>query len=239
MEPDISKFLSYEIKKELADRYFGFRKLIEEDKQALDKQVRLYTATIEQLICLDLVRIYILLKDKNLIDIFLDLTGLDEEIFYDPYVVESPTIRQRVFEGVKARGFSRAGRFVNLVLDGYDALTAHVERYRKKFEELVEDQEAIQEEVKLFYQKHDIGNIMGFLRSLDSSASEYSSIMDSDVGIGSSRELEKRMHVKPPVPIEQAMPIIPQLVPLSRIRKQLKKLARQAYRVHKDEFEVF
>lgn len=237
MEPDISKFLSYEIKKELADRYFGFRKLIEEDKQALDKQVRLYTATIEQRICLDLVRIYILLKDRKLIDIFLDLTGLDEEVFYDSYVVGSPTIRQRVFEGVKARGFTRAGRFVNLVLDSYDALADHVERYREKFGELVEDQETIEEEVKLFHQKHDIGNIMGFLRSLDSSASEYNA-MDSDVGISSSKELEEKMRLKPPVPIEKTMPVIPQLVPLSRIRRQLKKLAQQAYKLHEDEFQV-
>lgn len=237
MEPDISKFLSYEIKKELADRYFGFRKLIEEDKQSLDKRIRLYTATIEQRICLDLVRIYILLKDKELIDVFLDLTGLDEEIFYDPYVVDSPTIRQRVFKGVKARGFTRSGRFINLVLDSYAALNEHVERYRKKFGELLEDQETIEEEVKLFHQKHDIGNIMGFLRSLNFSASKYSS-MDSDAGIGSSKELEEKMRLKPPMPLEQTMPIIPQLVPLSHIRKQLKKLAKQAYRLHEEKFQV-
>ena len=35
MEHDIAKVLSYEIKKELADRYFGFRKIIEDDKEDL------------------------------------------------------------------------------------------------------------------------------------------------------------------------------------------------------------
>lgn len=39
MTSDISNFLNYEIKKELADRYFGFRKLIEEDKALLAKDI--------------------------------------------------------------------------------------------------------------------------------------------------------------------------------------------------------
>ena len=32
MAPDITQMLNYELKKELADRYFGFRKLIEEEQ---------------------------------------------------------------------------------------------------------------------------------------------------------------------------------------------------------------
>ena len=234
MEPDIAKILSYEIRKELADRYFGFRKLIEEDKQALGDQVRRYTITIEQQICLDLVRIYILLKDKILIDAFLEITGLDEEIYYDPYIVESPTIRQRVFQEIKARGFTQSSRFVNLLLDSYSSLVDHVERYGDKFWELLESQETIEEEIKLFYQKHDLGNIMGFLRSMETGSSA-SSVMDTGVGVGSSKELEKKMRLEPPQPISQLLPIIPPLVPLQRIKKPLKRLAKQAYRLQKQE----
>lgn len=234
MEPDIAKILSYEIRKELADRYFGFRKLIEEDKQALGDQVRQYTVTIEQQICLDLVRIYILLKDKKLIDTFLEITGLDEGIYYDPYIVESPTIRQRVFQGIKARGFTKGSRFVNLLLDSYASLVDHVEKYRKKFGELLESQETIEEEIKLFYQKHDLGNIMGFLRSMDAGDSAPS-VMDTGVGVGSSKELEKKMRLEPPQPISQVLPIIPPLVPAHLIKKPLKRLAKQAFRSQKEE----
>ena len=85
MEPDISKVLSYEIKKELADRYFGFRKLIEEDKQAFHREVRHCALTLEQKIGLDLALLYILLHDEDLIQRFLERTGLEEKIFYDPY----------------------------------------------------------------------------------------------------------------------------------------------------------
>ncbi len=234
MEQDIAKILSYEIRKELADRYFGFRKLIEEDKQALDEQVRFQTITIEQQICLDLVRIYILLKDKELIDKFLDLTGLAEDMYYDQYVIESPTIRQRVFATVKARGLTKAGRFVNLVLDSYDRLVAHVEKYREKFGELLESQETIEEEIRLFYQKNDLGNIMGFLRSLDTAGIDKASL-EAGGGLSSTEELEKKLRVEPPRPIGQLLPLIPPLVPLRQIRKKLKNLAKQAYKLQKQE----
>ena len=106
METDITKFLSYEIKKELAERYFGFRKLIEEDKDTLEKDLRHSKQTIGNRIVLDLSRLYILLRDESLIDQFLTLTGLGEKFFYDPYILTSPTIRARVFSGVKAKGLT-------------------------------------------------------------------------------------------------------------------------------------
>ena len=43
MQPKIEDILSYEIKKEIADRYFGFRKLIEKElKKLIDKAYTLH-----------------------------------------------------------------------------------------------------------------------------------------------------------------------------------------------------
>ncbi|MDH3329207.1 MAG: hypothetical protein OEM01_08245, partial [Desulfobulbaceae bacterium] len=97
MQDDINKVLTLEVKKEMADRYFGFRKLIEEDIQDYDDQVLASHVRLEQKIGFDLVRLYILLKDETLIHEFFQLAGLDQLIFYDLYMTESPTIRKRVF----------------------------------------------------------------------------------------------------------------------------------------------
>lgn len=237
MEPDIAQFLSYEVKKELADRYFGFRKLIEEDKQSLAQKVWHHTVTMEQNICLDLVRIYILLQDDELIHRFLAVTGLEEKIYYDPYLLESPTIRKKVFEGMKARGWTRRGRFIHLVLDAYDILVQHVAKYIDSFGELLADQETIEEEIKLFYRRHDLGNIMGFLRALESSGAEKA-VLDAGSGLCGLQGLEDKMRLEPPEPIEKCLPIIPPLVPLHSIRKNLKALARTAYAMQKKDFQV-
>ncbi|MBU0728237.1 MAG: hypothetical protein KKE17_03735 [Proteobacteria bacterium] len=229
--PDITKVLAYEIKKELADRYFGYRKVIEEDKVGLRKKVEDITRRIVQKICFDLVRIYVLLRDEHLIHEFLEISGIHEEIFYDPYLPESPTIRARVFQGVKMRGLTQAGRFKNLVFDCYDELVRHVGEYREIFGELLEDQEVINEQIRMFYQKNDISSIMGFMRSLDTQTTRG---VDLRAGVDplSSQVLEEKMKVEPPLPIEQELPVFPPLVPLSHIKGKLKTIAEHAFLFH-------
>jgi len=237
MEEDIAKVLSYEIKKELAERYFGFRKLIEEDKEELARELHFSSITVEHKIIQDLVRLYILLQDESLIREFLDLSGLGKKIFFDPYLLKSPTIRKKVFEKVKTRGLTQSGRFKNLVLDCYEMLVIHVDSYREKYAELLESRAIIEEEIKLFYQKNDIGNIMSFLRSLDSTGSSSSSL-DGGIQTDFSGSMEKKMRLKPPKAIEESMPVIPPLVPLSRIKSKLKQLANKASSLHEGGFHI-
>ena len=235
MDIDISKILTYEIKKELADRYFGFRKLIEEDKKELVRAIRQQSITTEQSIVIDLARLYTILKKPELIEIFLQLTGLDEAIFYDEYMTSSPTIRARVFAGVKARGLTRKGRFKNLFLGCYEMLVDHVDTYREKFGQLLEDRELISEEIEVFYRKNDIDSILGFLRNLDDPGNQ---MMAGPTPVFGTDSLQKKMQVTSPAPVESFLPIFPPLVPLPRIKKQMKKLAEQALINHPDGFEL-
>ncbi|OGR06719.1 MAG: hypothetical protein A2511_12305 [Deltaproteobacteria bacterium RIFOXYD12_FULL_50_9] len=237
MEVDISKVLAYEIKKELADQYFGFRKLIEEDKQDLDSKVHYYNRSIVQMVCLDFVRMYILLKDPALVSDFLQLTGVDEEIFYDPYIPESLTLRARAFHKFPMRGLTRAGRFQNLVFDSYEQLVDRVQEYRELFGDLLESEKLIREEIEVFYRKNDIGNIMGFLRSLNGSVS-LGTGLEAPVEVGAAENLEGKLRVEPPTPIVHNLPIIPPLPPLSQIRRRMKRLAEQAYAAHGERFEI-
>ena len=235
MDIDISKVMTYEIKKELADRYFGFRKLIEEDKTELAKSIRQQSITTEQSIVIDLARMYTILKKPELIELFLQLSGLEEAIFYDKYMTSSPTIRARIFAGVKARGLTRAGRFKNLFLGCYEMLVYHVDTYREKFGYLLEGRELIKEEIEVFYRKNDIDSILGFLRSLDSPVGQV--LYGPAQGIGTD-SLKKKMEVVPPAPVESFLPMFPPLVPLAQVRGQLKKLAEQALINHPDGFEL-
>ena len=234
MQPKIEDILSYEIKKELADRYFGFRKLIEEDKLNLNEKIRQHSIILEKRICFELVRIYSLLKDEQLINRFIDLTGWKERLYYDPYLIESPTIRKRVFLGIKKRGLTKAGRFKNLFQDSYDRLVIHVEQYRQQLQELIENHKLIDEEIKLFYRQYDIGYIMGFLRNLDSNQAADSIGGGAEAGLNDA--YAEKLRVKPPLPIEQQLPVIPPLIARPQIRKELKKLIDTAYRLHGDHF---
>ncbi|MBW2164022.1 MAG: hypothetical protein JRF43_06180, partial [Deltaproteobacteria bacterium] len=78
MEQDIGKALTYQIKREKAERYYGYRKIIEEDRQVLEAMISDLYFLYEQKIGRDIARIYILLQDLNLIDEFLRLTGWED-----------------------------------------------------------------------------------------------------------------------------------------------------------------
>jgi hypothetical protein len=235
MDVDISKVMTYEIKKEMAERYFGFRKLIEEDKEKLAALVRRQSLTSEQRIVMDLVRIYILLQDRTLIERFLILSGIEEVLFYDEYLLSSLTIRARVFSAFQVTGLTRAGRFKNLLLDCYELLVADVDNYREKFGELLDTQAFIAAEIKLFYQKNDLSSMLGFLRQLD--GDDHSGLAGPIVtGVGD--EMAAKLRLEPPEAIEHHLPVIPPLVRPDQIRGELKKMAEEALVLHPDGFDL-
>lgn len=227
MNEDINDILALEVKKEMADRYFGFRKLIEEDIREYDNQVLTSFLRLEQKIGFDLVRLYILLKDENLIHEFFQLAGLDQLIFYDPYLAESPTLRRKVFAGQKIRGLTRAGRFRNMVFDTYQVLCDDINHYRQNLRQLANERETIAEEIRQFYHKHDLGVMMDFLRSLDS----MSGGGDLAGGLvqGAGADLDQKMKVQPPPPVDELLPVLPQVIPLASLKAPFKEIVARAF----------
>jgi hypothetical protein len=234
MHSDIDDVLAFELKKEIADRYFGFRKMIEEDKMELSEKIRQHSLILEKRIVFELVRIYILLADEKLINEFTSLIGWEQTLYYDPYLAESPTISERVFKGIEKRGITKAGRFKNLFFDSYERLEIHVDQYRQQLQALIDSREVITEEIELFYKKNDIGNIMCFLRGLNSCASAGPMLGSIEAGLHNDHE--KKMRVEPPLPIEQQLPTIHPLVSLGSIRKKLRKLVDRAYKMRSEHF---
>jgi len=229
MQDDINKVLTLEVKKEMAERYFGFRKLIEEDIKDYDDQVLASHARLEQQIGFDLVRLYILLKDESLIHEFFKLAGLDRLIFYDLYMTESPTIKKRVFADQKVSGLTQAGRYRNMVFDTYKKLAADIEDYRQNMLELAKERETIAEEIRLFYKKHDLGTMMDFLRGLEGEHMYTSGTMSGGLVTQTGEDLERKMRVKPPPPVDELLPQIPPVTPLPKIKTRLKKIVNRAY----------
>ena len=234
MKPSFEDIMAVELKKEIAQRYFGFRKMIEEDTLDLTQKMKYQLTILEKRISFELIRIYILLKDEGLIKNFIKLTGWEERLFYEPYITESETIRKKVFKGIEISGLTRAGRFKNLLFDAYERLVEHVEHYREHLEEIETCRETINAEIELFYRENDIGNIMGFLRSMDSIGGNEDS-MGINPAVGSEATLTHKMRIEEPPPIDPELIAIPPLIPLPNISKEFKKLADKAFKLHGEE----
>jgi hypothetical protein len=226
---DLNTTLAFEVKKELADRYFGFRKIIEEDTNAYQKNVIASALELEERIGFDLIRIYVLLQNDDLIQDFFKLTGLGEILFYDQYVNKSATIRKQMLADIPIHGFTRKMRFSNLFFEIYDLLEQDVIDYRQRVMDLAMDQETIKEEINLFYQKNDITGIMLFLRGMDGANSGSSGSMAGSIDQVNAITMEEKMRLQAPQPIEKLLPILPLMPPAKVIRKELKELVNIAF----------
>ncbi len=225
---DITEILAFEVKKEMADRYFGFRKRIEDDTVAYSERLALSSLELENKIGFALIRIYILLGRETLISSFLSLVGLPRDFFYDRYILESPTIRKRVFTGIAYRGLTWKRGFRNMFYDTYDNLAAYIDEYRKTVTELTEEQETIREQINLFYRKNDIDSIMNFIRRLDNPEPGILSNMQSAGNGGPGQSLSGQMRLHPPLPACEVLPTIAPLPPQKTIQRELKQLVKSA-----------
>jgi len=230
---DFAQSLAFEIKKDIAERYFGFRKVIEEDSSDYQQEVIDSALSLETEIGFDLLRIYSLLQKDKFIHRFYELTGLGEVLFFDSYVTSSPTIRKRLFENLQVRGFLKKSRFQNMFFDIYQVLHEHVENYRARIAALIEDHDVIEEEIKLFYKKNDISGIMLFLRDLDGDASTAGT-MSGGISDGGTISMEKKMRMHAPDSVEKILPVLPTIPTTSAIRSELKALAEEALDLQPD-----
>ncbi|MFO7761923.1 MAG: hypothetical protein ACQES8_07305 [Thermodesulfobacteriota bacterium] len=234
MNKDFDRDIGFEVKKDIADRYFDFRRLIEEDTRNYEDRVRASSALLEQKVGFDMIRLYILLKDQQLIREFLELTGLKQMIFYDPGLNESETIKKKAFKDRNVKGLTRKNRFINMVFDTYQDLGRHIEEYREILKELAEEREYIADEIKAFYDRNDLSAIMGFMRGLEDSSLCKTSSMEGGLNPKSYDHLEQKMKLTPPQPVEELLPIIPRLPPLSEIKSRLKKIIDRAWQLQPD-----
>ena len=234
MDSDITDFLNLEIKRDLAERYFSFRKLIEEDSQALNEKIAAFVLN-EQKVAIDLTRIYILLHDPDLIWEFLSLSGLERDFYLDMYVRESPTIQARLFKDVKVWGLTWSGRFTKMFLACYEDLVVHVDAFREHYTQLVNRHGILAEEIDLFYRKNDISSIMGFLRGMDSGTG-VGGQLEGAITSGFNESMEDKMRISLPQPLEKTLTLIPPLVPADQIKKELKNMATAALAFHPKDF---
>ena len=224
---DFAQTLAFEVKKDIAERYFGFRKIIEEDSNDYQKEIIESTLVLETKIGFDLLRIYALLQEDSLIKEFYTLTNLGDVLFFDSYISTSQSIRKRLFQDQDIHGFFRQSRFSNMFFDTYDSLRNHVDDYRDRIAMLAEDREVIEEEIKLFYQKNDISGIMLFLRNLDGDSGTSGTMYGSIEG-GGTITMEEKMRLHAPQPVEKFLPVLRELPDSSSIKQELKALVNQA-----------
>lgn len=228
---NIENILTLEVKREIANRYFGFRRIIEEDTENYLTEVRATAKHLEKTVGHELVRIYHLLDRQDLLSRFFSLTGLPEGLFQDAYINTEP-VKSEIIAQQNFRGITRKRCLRNIFFDAYDRLHSAIIAHREICDALEEEQKTIGEQIRLFYRKNDINTIFHFLRGLDSTTMDLGSTAITNEYSGS---LEAKLQIESPPPVEDLLPQLPAIPPLKKLRKDLKALVSKAYDLHSDQ----
>jgi hypothetical protein len=228
MTNDIGKALAYQVKREIAERYFGLRKFIEEERRSLEETFSTLNEFYELKIGPDLIRIYSILVVPRLIDRFMGLVGWEGRPFYDDYVVESRTIRVRLFQGMELHGWTSQTRFRNRLLDSYEKLFEDGTYYMRRVQEAVEEGDVINEEIRQFKNKFSLEEILSFIASLDRNDA-LTGVLGDNLPKGAAAELDARLDIAPVDDVLARLPRIPELPEPEAARARLKELAAEAF----------
>ncbi len=231
MGQDISKALVYQIKREIAERYFGLRKVIEEDRQALETMISEFSLLYSKTVGRDMLRIYALLRAPELIDDFLRVIGWKRRPFFDQQVIDSTGDREQLFKGMSLHGWTDYSKFVHLLLDSYERLYRDLYKSRERLEEILDEIQVVKEEVRQFKGKFSLDEIMNFIRTLDR-RDELVSVLGEDQPLGKMEDMSARLALPSLDEIERSVPEVPELPPLDRIKADIKGLARRVARVY-------
>ena len=237
MSYDIEKALAYQLKKEIAERYFALRKLIEDDtsnaKVLLERLDSVYRKRIRPAI----LRIYVLLSDEDLIREFSNLLGLKSPPFLEEYLKLSKHEKRKLIEELEPHGWFKESRFLNMLLDSYKQLYREWEQYHELREEVLDELQIVKEEMDQFTRNYSLDEIMHFLRTLDIEQENASRALGKVVEGRKMGEFDKRLGFSQD--INELFNKVPELDALSTpefVEKDLKDLGKMAWKRHQDEF---
>lgn len=229
---NIADALAYEIKREVANRYFGFRKQIESDTNIYLEKLHNYNRGHCDKIRLDLQRLQFLFPDKELFIAISELAELPPD-FTVRLLSNSPTPSSTdLFYNLKGHGFTKKGRFQNLCGKVYELLALHINEYRETFIELAEEHQEICRQIASFYRTNDLSGILTFFRELDNSANWRTSVLQTDTPVGGSQQIDRDLRLPYPAPVTDTMTPLSSPKSLHNLKKQLSSICRIAIDRH-------
>jgi hypothetical protein len=234
---DFTKALAYEIKQDIANRYFGFRKRIETESNQYLEELQSAGKELAADIIAEVERMHCLLRKDDLFRAFIDFTGLPDELtnkmscsmacsIANP---QCPSQWQTLFAGLKGKGLTRRRRYRHLVYNVYRSLCDNIAAYRDIFTRLEEEHEDICKEIDSFYRNNDLSGILNFLREIDNPSGFHAGALQADRASLAGRNMDQELRISPPPPVTTMLYSLIQPPPLQEAKSTLDVFMKEAF----------
>ncbi|MGQ9688973.1 MAG: hypothetical protein ACUVXF_09335 [Desulfobaccales bacterium] len=211
--------LKIQIKKEIIDNYFGERRYLEEETQALNDEVAAYQKNHSRL-CPIFSALYAALSREAAIDRLMKLLSLADRPFYEDFLKLPPAARQGLLTGYHGWGLTARGRHLHLVQDIYQDLLATCASLKEQYGKLMIHLRLLNEDIQKFNQSFDFGLIAAQIEAMEGGAEPIGG------GLLSSEreELSTRMRFKTIKLTPEDIPPPPELPPWNAIKGEVKTI---------------
>ncbi|MDK9705835.1 MAG: hypothetical protein OEL83_02185 [Desulforhopalus sp.] len=226
---DFAKAIAYEVKQEIASRYFGFRTRIERESEDFLARLKETGQELDARLRLDLCRMQFLLWEPRLFCDFLLLAGLPREYTLGLTKRQNTPLVKELFTAVRGKGFTRWRRFRRLATTIYLSLAEDIAAYYEAYLDLQEEHAEICEEIAIFERNNDLSDILCYLRNLDVSDSERSRLLPAGPTIHAGTSFEQDLRIPLPAPVDKVLTVLKLLPPLNEVDEQFTGLLKQAY----------
>lgn len=227
---DFVNAIAYEVKLEIASRYFGFRSRVEAEIGQYQERLHLADRDYLDAIRLDLQRMRFLLHQEKAWKDFLFLIQLPED---SPILHRQPSPNvSQLFSGLKGVGFSRWRRYRDLALKVYRSLENSITAYRETCLDLGDERAELCARIDQFHRNNDLSGILSFLKTFDSSENERLKFLHSLSTPHPGENIDQDLRIPHPRPVADLLPDLPALPPLRKIEHHMTALLKTSFYFH-------
>jgi hypothetical protein len=232
---DIAAALAYQVKKEIAENYFGTRRELEEEREDLVRQANTIQKAWAQEVQAPLVLIGELLLDPETVNSFFALLSQER------LPLGAPDPPDRNFsEALEACpppfALTSQAKYQALIAQLYGLAWGRSQPLLEKARALKIKVRLYNEDLAKFSLSYSLQEILAFIKAIEGT-SELKGVLGENTDPRAVSELEKKMVLKSLDPSGLGLAEVKPLQNLSQIREPLRALVKQAFRRNGEEIK--
>ncbi len=233
---DIASALAYQVKKEIAENYFGTRKILEEERNDLIRQEKKLEKASQQEVLPILIRIHHLFMGEEEGQSFLDLLQRGDLIESAKQAIQDRGINPSPIPSDFPFAFTAKGKYKSLIFTLYHMAKAKIDELLEEFNILQKQAALFNEDLTKFKSSYSLPDILSLIKSIEG-ADGLKGVLGENTDPRSVPLLEEKLLLRPLDFSREKVLVLRALPNVTEIQEPLNRLIDQTFQTHRSEIK--